>query len=111
MENPVKVRKTIKAQDLERNAPDVVVKNSPGGTCPEMMKECYRCRSCRSNPPKVYTSNESLTESDTDSDQGEHFYIDEISANCKQDEVFVPVKLTTGSKTKAVSFKLDRGHK
>ena len=56
---------------------------------------------------EVYTVNESATESDTDSDQGGHFYIGEISANCKQDEVFVPVKLSTGSK--AVSFKLDTG--
>ena len=90
--------------------------HSPGGTCPAMGKECYRCgkanhfaSKCRSNPPKVHTVNESATESDTDSDQGEHFYIGEISANCKQDEVFVPVKLSTGSKAKAVSFKLDTG--
>ena len=109
-----KVRKTIKAQDLKRNAPDVVVNTTQGGTCPAMGKECYRCgkanhfaSKCRSNPPKVHTVNESATESDTDSDQGEHFYIGEISATCKQDEVFVPVKLSTGSKAKAVSFKLD----
>ena len=90
--------------------------HSPGGTCPVVGKECYRCgkanhfaSKCRSNPPKVHTVNESATESDTDSDQGEHFYIGEISASRKQDEVFVLVKLSTGSKAKAVSFKLDMG--
>ena len=111
MENPVKVRKTIKAQDLKRNAPDVVVNTAQGGTCPAMRKECYRCgkanhfaSKCRSNPPKVHTVNESVTESDTDSDRGEHFYIGEISASCKQDEVFVPIKRSTGSKAKSCQF-------
>ena len=56
--------------------------HSPGETCPAVGKECYRCgkanhfsNKCRSNPPKVHTVNESATESDIDSDQGEHFYI------------------------------------
>ena len=85
--------------------------HSPGGTCPAMGKEWYICgkanhfaSKCRSNSPKVHTVNESATEGDTDSDQHEHFYIGEISANRKQDEVFVPVKLSNGSKAKAVKF-------
>ena len=75
----------------------------------ERMLQCGKANhftsKCRSNPPKVHTVNES----DTASDQGEHFYIGEISANCKQDEVSVPVKLSTGSKAKPVSSKLDTG--
>ena len=109
MENPVKVRKTIKAQDLERNAPDVEPVLWWGKNATDVEKANHFASKCRSNPPKVHTVNESATESDTDSDQSEHFYIGEISANRKQDEVFVPVKLSTGSKAKAVSFKLDTG--
>ena len=101
-------------EQSRKECPRCGSQHSPGGTCPAVGKGCYRCgkayhfaSKCRSNPPKVHTVNESATESDTDSDKGEHFYIGEISANHNQDEVFVPVKLSTGSK--AVSFKLDTG--
>ena len=84
MENPVKVKKNHQSTRLKKECPRCGGQYSPGGTCPAMRKECYRCgkanhfaSKCRSNPPKVHTVNESATESDTDSDQGEHFYIGE----------------------------------
>ena len=111
-----KSKKNRQSTRPKKECPRCGGQHSPGGTCPVMRKECYRCGKanhfsgkCRSNPPKLHTVNESATESDTDSDQVEHFYIGEISANCKQDVVFVSVKLSTGSKAKAVSFKLDTG--